>query len=216
MRAAAFAAALAAATAAQAAGGPPATTWPATPFDAAARALPSFDEDDDEDLGLLEPPPGRGRGTGNGRSWRPGMRAGLFLPLASGESWYPSLSVGGYYQTPLWGGTIELGLDYTRIDLSGGASSSHLLLVRGDMLFEATSLRNGELKIYWLAGAQLGSEWAVDTRFDTDARNAAATLDLGAGMSSPGGQWDVRASYSAVLGSDKGSGALVISGGMLF
>jgi hypothetical protein len=186
------------------------------PSGAARSGDPAFDGDEDEDRGLLHAPPPPPDDQAHARTWRAGARAGVFMPVAGGESWYPALSVGGYYRGALRGVDVEFGVDYTSIDHAGSSSTSQLLLIRGDALFSWRSAEGRSITFYWLAGMQLCSEWAQDTRWDTEAQNAATSVGLGAGLRPRAGTWDLRASYAIFVGTDRGSGALAVSAGVQF
>jgi hypothetical protein len=170
------------------------------------------DDEDEEFVGLLTQP----TDLPVERSGRFGVRVGLMLPVAVEEgSWDSGLRAGLYYR----GGSktvYEFGLDYASIESDDGLTSSALLFLRGDVLFGRWSEDDDKAGFYFLAGIQGISEQAELSGSGKTESRTGGGLNLGLGIGSPKGKWDVRAAYSIVLGSDNAKGDVIVATGFAF
>ncbi len=150
-----------------------------------------------------------------GRNRRFGVRAG-YTDFGSGEG----VSVNG---TPLIGAHYgngrtkkiwyEVGLDLARTQSSNGSFTDTLLVGRLDFLFP---LGNGRprTRAFLLSGVS-GLVDIVDD-VNTSSVNSSSALNLGAGLGFWEGRFDVRATYSLLLGNDSSGGIVAVSAGMCF
>jgi hypothetical protein len=174
------------------------------------------------DVGIVEPPPPvppetvpaggaplvRDRAHGRGL----GARVGYALP-SSGEQeeFAGGPSAGVHYRTAGKDATFgfEFSVDLVNSESGWTEATSSLLLAGAAALYRPR--REGSL--YLLGGGRFVSE---QVSVDDAAAAVATALDLGAGASLAGGKLDLRATYSALLGSDNVPGFASVAVGYGF
>ena len=151
------------------------------------------------------------------REWRLGLRAGLFLTGPSKADWDPGFCMGAFYRgAPQKRLVYELGLDYAGIESADGSTASGLMFFRGEALFGTWNSEEKATSFYVLAGAQGISERADLTGSGGAETRMGAGINLGLGMGSVKGTWDVRTVYSVLLGSDNAEGDVLVAAGFSF
>ena len=159
------------------------------------------------------------RGDDTGPSGRRGGRFGVRLGYAGFGS-PADVSVGGVPFGGLYlaGGKLgklpyEIGLDVTRPGAENDSFDTLLFTGQFDLLFH---LRNdaAAARPYLLSGIK-GLLEAVDD-VNESSTNVAGAVDVGLGMGFGRGRFDVRATYSLLLGSDNAAGITLVSAGVRF
>lgn len=192
------------------------------PLSAAGTGLLSAAGEEEEFGILLEKPKPRGPeaegpSTPAERQWRLGLRAGMLVTGPSGEAWNAALCLGGYYRRSCQGHLVyELGVDLASVESADGSTTSRLLFLRGEALFGKWNTEGRGASVYALAGAQaIGEQAKLSGSGNTESRMGAG-INLGLGLGSVKGAWDVRTVYSVLLGSDNAKGDFLVAAGLSF
>lgn len=187
-----------------------------------ADSLLAAGDEDDEFTGLLtepEPEPTPPEKPA-GRAGRFGLRLGY---LASGTAqevaWKPTVCLGLYYRLgrPSARRTVyEFGVDYVSLEREDGVVSSVQYRLRGEMLFGNWNPDDRSTSFYFLGGGDLISENGTREITGETESHLASGVNLGLGIGSTKGTWDVRAVYSLFPGSGNLKGNVLVAAGFSF
>ncbi len=184
-------------------------------------------EDEDEVVELLaepkpEPAPPE-KPPEPGPPMRPsrfGVRCGLLITVAADEgSWNPTVCAGVYYRGAQLASkhmVYELGFDYVPVEREDGTALSSLYFLRGELLFGNWSTQDRKTSAYFLGGADVISEAGALERTGELQSFLAFGINLGAGIGSTKGTWDLRAVYALFPGSGNVKGNVLVATGFSF
>jgi hypothetical protein len=136
-----------------------------------------------------------------------GVRGGQLAVQSATYDWPDTPFVGVFYRMPMSSMALEIGGEFAQLDAPGGAGSTQLLFLRGDVLFRA----GGPVRL--VAGGA-GVLEVPDFGGSTDVV-AGAFAHAGVGVAL--GTFDLRLTYNANLGADANTtGYLDITAGVVF
>jgi hypothetical protein len=142
---------------------------------------------------------------------RMGARVGYVLPVAEDlDDYAGSVEVGAYYAGVLKRLPYEIGFDAAWIETDAGGDKAGLYTLRFDTFFAGTGAYSGPM-YYFLGG--LGASLATPDVGDSEL---AGSVNLGFGIAMSDNRFDMRASYSVMLGSDNINGLVIAGVGMHF
>ena len=163
-----------------------------------------------------EPPPSPGDLP---RAVRPGIRTGFLAFTSAERGGIDSTALVGFFLGPpkTRGISWEAGLDLASVDAENGSYSSRVYVGRFDVLFPLGGGPDGDTpraKPYLLSGV----DGIVESAEEADAgfSNYATAINLGVGVGLKEGKFDLRATYSVLLGSDNSSGMMLLTGAFTF
>jgi hypothetical protein len=134
------------------------------------------------------------------RATRLGIRGGYLLTgEAEQPGWNPSFCAGVYFRRakpPSPRAVYELGADYIPLERDDGAVSTTLYLLRAELLWGSWRMEDRSTSFYLLVGGNVISENGVFNGSEDSGSNLAYGVNLGLGLGSTRGRWDLRGVYS--------------------
>ena len=178
----------------------------------------AVDDPSDEIGGLLDWQPGKPLEppepepvAGERRAGGPrfGVRCALVVPGESG--WKAGPRAGAYYRGQVFRVPLELGLDYAALENEDASVSSGFFYLRADVDLGGRATAGKGARFYPLAGVEIVFERAELLIREETSITYAVGLNLGLGIGAPTGRWDVRASYSWLMGSTNVGGEALVA-----
>ena len=154
-----------------------------------------------------------------GRVNRIGVRAAYLLaPTTSRGEWDSSFVAGAYVRYE-GGAVFEFAVDYATLEGafegSQGATST-IVFGRFDVLMSNWRSSNEGARLYLLAGGAIGFEDATWVASGETASRTAGLVDVGVGIGSWNGTWDVRATYAIPGAEYNAEGLISLGAGFAF
>jgi hypothetical protein len=154
------------------------------------------------------------------RAQRLGIRMGYLTTVDADQGdWSPAVASGVYLRRakpPAPRSVLEIGVDYSALEQEDGSVSCALYGLRGDMLFGNWNAEARGVSIYFLGGAGVLAEQGEHGVSGEAISNLVSGLEVGLGIGSTRGTWDLRAVYSFFPGSENVRGNVLVAGGVSF
>jgi hypothetical protein len=146
---------------------------------------------------------------------RMGVRAGYADLTIGGDEVAEGAPLFGFFYGGGRQGKVgyEVGLDVSRSSSLSGAFTSTLLAGRFDLLF-SMGKPDASARVYLVSGLSGLADLTQDV--NTSSTGTAAAVNLGAGAGFGKGRFDVRATYSLLIGSENSFGMTLLSAGLAF
>lgn len=139
-----------------------------------------------------------------------GLRAGMLAPLAeSVDDYRPGFTFGLHCADRMGASLIEAGIDLSWNESADGNVDAELYLFRLDLLLSSFRMESRDAKPYAVVGYEV-------VMSDALRGENVSGLTLGLGLTSIETRWDVRCTYSFLVGSDNIQGLLMATGGYRF